>query len=195
MPLDQDTDRSGYSLVDRIREYFQEGMNRLTHGDTFTSQTWSYTNILDAHTLGDEELPKTGAYLTILLGDVAIVSRPNIVKRIENNVPQTISCSWQEVTAYIDFVRFRDPVCQAQVFQAWINLQEARNAAYIVGITPIKVMAIRDITFVTSGAHERRAQLELRFGMVIETPMRTLDSIDSMDIQGWYEDHELEIDV
>lgn len=194
MPL-PDVDRTGYPLVDRVREYFQEGMNRITHGNTFTSETWDHTNILDAETAGDEALPKTGAYLTVLLGDIAIVSRPDIIKRVNGNDAEVISRSWQEVTAYIDFVRFSDPLERAQVFQAWISLQAARNAAYAVGITPIKVMAIRDVTFVTSGFHEKRAQMELRFGMVVETDLFTEDTVATFDIEGYVDDHELEIDT
>ena len=182
MPL-TDRDRSEDYIVDRVREF-------VAAGTSLTAAT-----VLDAETTGNEHLPLTGEYITVLLGDISPVGKPDVLTQVSDGVPQTIARSWQEVTAYIDFVRFPDPINKAQVFQAWLILQEARTAAYQVGITPIDVLAIRDVTEITSGRHERRAQMELRFGIVTETALVTESVIDEVDIQGYFDDHEVDIDT
>ena len=167
MPLPE-RDRTGYILVDRVREFVMAG----------TGLTEDV--VIDAQTGGNVRLPKTGTYITVLLGDMTQIARPEIIK--QNG--QTYARSLQECTAYIDFVRFSDPVKEAQKFQAWMYLQDAITAAYQVGIKPLQVSSIRDVTRVTSGAHERRAQLDLDIAVAIETDTVNLSEIDSVTVRG-----------
>ncbi|MDE2700390.1 MAG: hypothetical protein OXI23_16075 [Gemmatimonadota bacterium] len=176
-------------LIDRVREFVLAGM----------PNGFTYLNVLDAQTSGNERLP-SGEYLAIQLGDVILVSQSDILEREIDDGIQPISRSWQEFTAYIDFVNFPDPFKQAQLLSAWIDLQEASTAAYQVSssqvsITPVRVLAIRDITDITTGKHEKRAQMELRFGMVTEYEPAPRPGLQPAEIIGKYSDGESDIDI
>ena len=167
MPLQQ-RDRTSWLLIDRVREYVMLFANL------------DETRVIDAQTGGNVRLPKTGAYITILLGDVTQIARPEILRQDGSNYARTT----QELTVYIDFVRFNDPVKEAQKFQAWMYLQDAITAAYQVGIKPLQVSGIRDTTQITSGAHERRAQLDLGIAVAIETDLVHIQEVDSITVRG-----------
>ena len=184
-----DRDRSNYRLVDCVREYITASPILDVSGDRLTQD-----NVLDQQTMGDVKLLKD-PYVTVLLGDLLPLGEAEIIKWTVNGEARAVARSCQEFSAYIDFINFRDPLTEARIFQAWIYLPEASDAANVVGIEPIRVLSIRDVSFITSGAHERRAQLEMRIGSTIDTPVAIEDTIATPDIRGRYEDQVLNIDV
>lgn len=181
MPL-QVRDRTDWSTVDLLREFIAAG----------TGLTAS--SVLDAETLEGEVLPQEGSYITVLLGSAEPMSTPDVEARMVDGKPRMYALSWFRSICYIDFVRYADPVTEAQVFQAWMGLPAGLQAAEQLGISIMKVEAVRDVTEIVTGQHERRAQMDLRFGIVIETPLVENAQIDRLNIRGVLNDQLLRVE-